>query len=118
MNILVFGSGNEIEALIDSIDSHEQFIFRKKSFKKSTDYDSFLNELKSPQDIIFVLKDGAIGMESVIASKSICPYTPVIWFSSDKNFGAQSYRLGAEFFAEKPITSQHLSQVAKRLKIS
>ena len=117
MNILVFGSGNEIDEFIDSIDSHENFIFRKKSFTKSTDYDSFLEALKSPQDIVFVLEDGAIGMESVIASKSLCPNTPVIWFSNDKHFGAQSYRLGTEFFAKKPITSEHLSLVAKKVRL-
>lgn len=118
MNILVFGSGNEVEKFIELIDSHEQYIFRKKTFTKSIDYDSFLDELKKPQDIIFVIEDGAIGMESVIASKSLCPKTPVIWFSNDKNFGAQSYRLGAEFFAKKPVTGEHLSLVAKKLRIS
>lgn len=118
MNILVFGSSNEADELIDSIDSHEHFIFRKKAFTRVTNYDSFLQELKNPQDVIFVLEDGAIGMESVIASKSLCKKTPVVWFSNDKSFGAQSYRLGTEFFANKPVTNEHISLVAKKLRIS
>ena len=117
MNILVFGSGNETEEFVDSIDSHEHYIFRKKSYTRVSDYDDFLKALESPQDIVFVLENGAIGMESVIASKSLCPQTPVIWFSNDKNFGAQSYRLGAEFFAKKPVTNEHLALVAKKLKL-
>ena len=44
--------------------------------------------------MIIVAVDGAIGMEGVIASKNIRPDTAVIWFSDDKAFGAQSYRLG------------------------
>ena len=117
MNILVFGSGNEADHLIDLMDSHEQYIFRKKSYTITNDYDEFLEALKGTQDIIFVIENGALGMESVIASKSICPKTPVIWFSNDKNFGAQSYRLGAEYFGIKPVTNEHLALVSKKLRL-
>lgn len=117
MNILVFGSGNEIDHFVDLMDSSEHYIFRKKSYTITNDYDEFLKALKAPQDIIFVMENGACGMESVIASKSICPKTPVIWFSNDKNFGAQSYRLGAEYFGIKPITNEHLALVSKKLRL-
>ncbi len=117
MNILVFGSGNEVDEFVDLIDLHEHYIFRKKTYTKSTDYDDFLEKLKNPQDIIFVLENGAKGMESVIASKSLYPDIPVIWFSDDKHFGAQSYRLETAYFAKKPVTNEHLTLVAKKLKL-
>lgn len=117
MNILVFGSCNETEQLIDLINSHEHYIFRKKSYTKTNDYDEFLKMLQKPQDLIFVVENGACGMESVIASKSVCPKTPVIWFSNDKNFGAQSYRLGTEYFGIKPITNEHLALISKKLRL-
>ena len=115
MNILVFGSDKETEYFTNLVGFNEQFMFRKKNYTKVADYDSFLEMLKDEYDVIFVLENGAKGMESVIASKSLRPETPLIWFSDDKNFGAQSYRLGTEFFGTKPITNEHLSLVAKKL---
>ena len=56
-------------------------------------------------------------MESVIATKSLCPKLPIIWFSNDKDFGAQSYRLGTDYFATKPVTNEHLALVAKKLRL-
>ena len=117
MNILVFGSEDEIEHFLDLMDSSEHYMFRKKSYTEASDYDDFLKGLKSPQDIIFVIENGARGMESVIASRDICPQTPVVWFSDDKNFGAQSYRLGAEYFGTKPITNEHLALASKKLRL-
>ena len=32
MNVLVFGSGNEADEFIDLLNSHKDFIFRKKCF--------------------------------------------------------------------------------------
>ena len=115
MNILVFGSDKETEDFADLVEFNEQFLFRKKNYTKVADYDGFLELLKGEYDMIFVLENGAKGMESVIASKNLHPETPVIWFSDDKNFGVQSYRLGTEFFGTKPITNEHLSLVAKKL---
>ena len=59
MNILVFGPSDEASELVDLIDSHHQFIFRKKSYTASSDYDEFLQSLKSKQDIVFILANGA-----------------------------------------------------------
>ena len=117
MNILVFGSGDEADSFIELMDSNEHYIFRKKNYTVTSDYDELLEALKAPQDIIFVMENGARGMESVIASKDMCPQTPVIWFSDDKNFGAQSYRLGTDYFGIKPITNEHLALVSKKLRL-
>ena len=75
-------------------------------------YDTFLSYLSedAPQ-AIFILMDGAIGMEGVIAAKNLCPSCPVVWISNDKGFGIQSYRLGCVFFSDKPLT-------AKKVKIA
>ena len=75
-------------------------------------YDTFLSYLSAdaPQ-AVFILMDGAIGMEGVIAAKNLCPNCPVVWISNDKGFGIQSYRLGCVFFSDKPLT-------AKKVKIA
>ena len=117
MNILIFGSENETDEVIDLIEANDQFLFRKKNYVKATDYDDFLEKLNADKDVIFVLENGAKGMESAIAAKSLYPKTPVIWFSEDKDFGVQAYRVGAEFFGIKPVTNEHLSLVAKKLML-
>ena len=117
MNILVFGTESDTDTFIDLMDTDEHFIFRKKSYTKTSDYDEFLKKLNNPQDIVFILANGAKGMESVIATKNLCPTLPIIWFSNDKDFGAQSYRLGTDYFATKPVTNEHLALVAKKLRL-
>ena len=53
--------------------------------------------------------DGADGMEGVIAAKNVCGEVPVLCFSNDGGFGAQSYRLGCAYFHKKPVSAQILS---------
>ena len=117
MNILVFGSDSETDDFIEMIDTSQHLLFRKKNYTCESSYDEFLKRLKDSQDIVFVLENGARGMESVIATKDACPHTPIVWFSNDKDFGAQSYRLGVEYFATKPITQEHLALVSKKLRL-
>ncbi len=117
MNILVFGSDSEAGDFIEMIDTCQHFLFRKKCYKFESDYDEFLKRLEENQDLVFILANGAKGMESVIATRDTCPQTPIIWFSDDKDFGAQSYRLGVEYFATKPVTNEHLALVAKKLRL-
>ena len=117
MNILVYGSDSETNDFIDMLDSNQYFMFRKKNFICESNYDKFLKQLDDNKDIVFILENGAKGMESVIATKDLCPETPIIWFSNDRDFGAQSYRLGVEYFATKPVTNEHLALAAKKLKL-
>lgn len=49
------------------------------------------------------------GMEGVIAARNTCGQVPVVWFSNDGGFGAQSYRLGCAYFHEKPVSPRVLS---------
>ena len=48
-------------------------------------------------------------MEGVIAAKSLLKNVPVVWFSNDSGFGAQSYRLGCAYFHPKPVSAEILS---------
>ena len=61
-----------------------------------------------------IAMDGADGMEGVIAAKSVCKDVPVLWFSDDNGFGAQSYRLGCAYFHKKPVPPQVLSAAIAR----
>lgn len=117
MNILVFGTENDADSFVDLMDYNEHFVFRKKNYTKTSDYDEFLKKLNDKQDVVFILANGAKGMESVIATKDLCPKIPIIWFSNDKDFGAQSYRLGTDYFATKPVTNEHLTLIAKKLRL-
>ena len=69
---------------------------------------------ESPPDCIVIAMDGADGMEGVIAAKSVCKNVPVLWFSNDNGFGAQSYRLGCAYFHKKPVSTQILSAAIAR----
>ena len=69
---------------------------------------------ESPPDCIVIAMDGADGMEGVIAAKSVCKNVPVLWFSNDNGFGAQSYRLGCAYFHKKPVPPQVLSAAIAR----
>ena len=75
----------------------------------------FLKKIRSHEhDIVFVMADNAAGMEGVIAVQNVHPDTSIVWFSNDKNFVAQSYRLGVAYFAVKPIDEKTVSLAIKR----
>lgn len=65
-------------------------------------------------DVIVVMTDGAEGMEGVMAAKTLCPETDLIWLSDDEGFGPQSYRLGCTYFGTKPITKHLVSHAYRR----
>lgn len=64
--------------------------------------------------LLFVLADGAEGMECVYRAKERKPALPVFWFSDDRNFGIQSYRLDCAYFAPKPITEETVESALRR----
>ena len=104
MNILIYGNASDKELLVQHMKSQACMAFRKTDYWYTDEYDTFLNMLNiNKYEIVFVLMDNAVGMEGVIAVKNTHPDTPIIWFSNDKNFVAQSYRLGVTYFSVKPI---------------
>lgn len=59
-------------------------------------------------DAVLILMDGADGMEGAIAARRQQPALPLAWFSDDRNFAPQAYRLNAAYFAPKPLTAEKL----------
>ena len=115
MNVLIYGNTREKELIIQHMKSEACMAFRLLHFTQTEDYDEFVDTLqKSNQDLIFVTMDNAAGMEGVIAVRNLYPDTPVVWFSNDKNFVAQSYRLGVNYFSIKPIEEKNMNLAIAR----
>ena len=64
--------------------------------------------------LAIVLADGAIGMESVFRLRQRRPCIPVFWFSDDREFCMQSYRLDCAYFSTKPVTCEKISNAIAR----
>ncbi len=117
MNVLIYGSTREKELLIQHMKSQACMAFRLVTYSHAEDYDSYLAMLrKEPYEMVFVMADNAAGMEGVIAVQNVQPDAPIIWFSNDKNFVAQSYRLGVNYFAVKPIDEKIVNLALNRCR--
>ena len=115
MNILIYGNEREKELLIQHMKSQACMAFRQVNYSHADNYVTYLAMLREQaHEMVFVMADNAEGMEGVIAVQNVQPDTPIIWFSNDKNFVAQSYRLGVDYFAVKPIDERILSLALKR----
>ena len=115
MEVLIYGNARERELLLQHLKSQAHIAFRLVNYSHADDYDTYLKLLRRQEyDIVFVVADNAEGMEGVIAAQNVQPDTSVVWFSNDKNFVAQSYRLGVNYFAVKPIDEKILSLALKR----
>ena len=115
LNILISGNEKEKEILIQHMKSQSSMAFRLLDFSQTNNYDEFLELMQNESwDLIFVTMDNAAGMEGVIAVKNVHPQMPVIWFSNDRNFVAQSYRLGVNYFSVKPIEEKIVNLALER----
>lgn len=115
MNVLIYGNATDKELLVQHMKSQACMAFRLINYSQTEDYDTFLKLLKSEiYELVFIMMDNAAGMEGVMAVQNLHPDTPVIWFSNDKNFVAQSYRLGVNYFAVKPINEKIISLAIAR----
>ena len=107
MNILIYGSVQDNELLVQLIKSQASMAFRMVRYSHAEDYDMYINMLRNGEfDIVFVMTDNAAGMEGVIAVQNVQPDVPIVWFSNDQDFVAQSYRLGVAYFTVKPINEK------------
>lgn len=98
MNIFIYGSSEDKEDIIRHIEEKTHLAFRVLNFHQTSDQHIFSEALQNRSyELIFVTQDGAAGMEGVITAQNTQPHTPIIWFSNDKDFGVQSYRLGVNF---------------------
>lgn len=106
MKLLLCGSKNDCTEFINQ---NERLI--KAALIPCDNEEELLIKMKEDSyDSVVVLVDGAEGMEAVITVRRLRPELPVIWFSDDKGFAAQSYRLNTTYFHEKPITPQVLDR--------
>ena len=120
MELSLYGSKVDKAAFTEMLASVPELCYRHIRIEDYSNRDSFLTGLGgSPPDGIVVAMDGADGMEGVIAAKTLCRDIPVLWFSDDGDFGAQSYRLGCAYFHKKPLSPEILSAaLAKCIKQS
>ncbi len=117
MNVLIYGNTTDKELIIQHMKAQACMAFRLINYLQTDDYDTYFNLLRTQEsELIFVTMDNAAGMEGVIAAKNLHPDTPVVWLTNDKNFVAQSYRLGADYFAVKPIDEKVFSLALGRCR--
>lgn len=110
MRLSLFGTARDGEALAKAFADLPDCSYRNIRVTGFADYDSFIAGLgTNPPECVVVMRNGAVGMEGVIAAKNLLKDVPVIWFSDDNGFGVQSYRLGCAYFHEKPVSSRILS---------
>ena len=110
MRLILYGTKTDKSELAQTISDIPELCYRSICIEDYPDYDSFIAGLGgSPPDGIVVAADGADGMEGVIVAKTVLRDIPVLWFSDDGGFGAQSYRLGCAYFHKKPISPEILS---------
>ncbi len=115
MNILIYGTEKEKELFIQHMKSEASMAFRIVNCDHTDDYDAYIVMLREKAyDIVFVMTDNAAGMEGVIAAQNVHPEAAIVWFSNDKNFVAQSYRLGVNYFSVKPIDGKKVNMAIKR----
>ncbi len=115
MTVCVYGSASDQRSIDKALCALKNCSYRSIQLSGYSDYDSFISGLgRDAPGLIIVTADGAVGMEGVIASKNLLSNTPVVWFSEDRDFGTQSYRLGCAYFHEKPISPEVLSLALDR----
>ena len=115
MDVLIYGNAREKEILIQHLKTEACMAFRRVQYSHAEDYDTYLKLLRREKfDLVFVMADNAAGMEGVIAVQNVYPDIPIVWFSNDKNFVAQSYRLGVAYFAVKPLSEKIIGMAMKR----
>lgn len=68
-------------------------------------------------DAVFVLMENAAGMEGVIAVKKVDSELPVAWFSNDRDFAPQAYRLNTEYFATLPASREKVTAALRRCRL-
>ena len=112
MRVLIFGENTDCKQISDYLNNYGSNIYTH-----TNNPDELLHKLAvNSFDLIIIISDGAFGMERVIAARKLCPDTTLFWFSNDKDFGAQAYRLNCNYFSTKPVTDQKLDKAIKIFK--
>lgn len=83
----------------------------------TADYDTLCARMASePWDLVLVAEPGARGMEVCIGARKMLPQIPLVWFSDDPLFAAQSYRLNCAYFATLPASGQRITNAMARVR--
>ncbi len=114
LKALLFGGAQECEMtaqLLEQISSdHGTF-----EYHHTEDLEEFEEALATwMPTLVIVLANGAAGLESTYRSRQRRPNLPVFWFSDDREFGMQSYRLECAYFSTKPATQDKIHSALKR----
>lgn len=112
---LLFGQPRECSAAGEILHRMEALSDYHQEHCHTNDMEEFETLLVNwMPSLMIVLADGAAGMESVYRSWQRRPALPVFWFSDDRDFGMQSYRLNCAYFSTKPITEEKLLHAVRR----
>ena len=112
---LIFGKPEECTAVWETLRSLELCASHDHQLCHVNDIEEFEKYLVEWEPTLaIVLADGAAGMESVYRSRQRRPAIPVFWFSNDREFGMQSYRLDCAYFSTKPVKPEKISHAINR----
>lgn len=115
MKVLLFGKDTDCKMIIDFLKCCGSV--GKDIYIQTDNSDDLLDKLVTVSpELIIIMSDGAFGMERVIATRKLCPDTNLFWFSNDKDFGAQAYRLNCNYFSVKPVIKQKFINAIEKLK--
>lgn len=112
---LLFGEQEECRAISETLEAWAQASGRTHESFHLDDLEELEKSLTTWQpSLLVVLADGAEGMECVVRSTERQPLLPVFWFSDDRNFCIQSYRLNCAYFSSKPATPEKVGHAFQR----
>ncbi|MDD7220460.1 MAG: hypothetical protein PUI16_10875 [Clostridia bacterium] len=110
MRIILYGTTAGCEKVRTYLDDFELHIY--------THMEQLIPALiETIPDAVFILMENAAGMEGVIAVKKIAPELPVAWFSNDRDFAPQAYRLHTEYFASLPVNREKITDALSRCRL-
>lgn len=112
---LLFGNPKECEEVSKMLSLAGKFPEGYNESRHINDVEEFEKMLVMWEpSLVIVLADGAAGMESVYRSHRRNPGLPVFWFSNDRDFGVQSFRLECAYFSTKPVTPEKVNCALRR----
>jgi DNA-binding NtrC family response regulator len=112
---LLFGCPQECETVGKILGTLTEIPEETYEYHHVQDVEEFERALATYMpSLVVVLADGAAGMESVYRSRQRRPSLPVLWFSNDREFGIQSYRLECAYFSTKPVTPEKIISALRR----
>lgn len=115
MHLLMCGEKRECENAFLMVKS---LMLHNLKYTIVDDYENIHQSLvDSGADVAVVVENGAGGMEAVYRIKESGSNIPVFWFSDDRDFAVQSYRLGCAYFSAKPVTAEKIQKAFTRLSV-